>query len=64
MHTNNIDNGSRKWNNNISAGFFSQALKEELEDVSTVANFATVQIEGNRTVTRNIEYYNLACLSL
>lgn len=34
------------------------ALKEEL-DISTVANFATVQKEGNRNITRNIEYYNL-----
>lgn len=32
---------------------------EELEGVRTVTNFATVRIEGNRTVTRNIEYYNL-----
>lgn len=37
----------------------SNALKEELDGVPTIANFATVQIEGNRTVTRNIEYYNL-----
>ncbi len=37
----------------------ANALKEELEGFSTVANFATVQIEGNRTVTRRIEYYNL-----
>jgi len=36
----------------------NNALKEEL-DSSTVANFATVQKEGNRKVTRNIEYYNL-----
>ncbi|MDD3995783.1 MAG: virulence protein RhuM/Fic/DOC family protein, partial [Bacilli bacterium] len=35
------------------------ALKEELEGTSTVAKFATVQIEGNRDITRNIEYYNL-----
>ena len=35
------------------------ALKEELKDVLTVANFATVQKEGVREVTRNIEYYNL-----
>ncbi len=28
-------------------------------DKSTVANFATVQKEGNREVTRQIEYYNL-----
>jgi len=36
----------------------NNALKEELEE-STVAKFATVQKEGNRTVTRDIEYYNL-----
>ena len=34
------------------------AFAEELDN-STVANFATVQKEGNREVTRNIEYYNL-----
>lgn len=34
------------------------ALEEEL-DTSTVANFATVQYEGERNVTRNIDYYNL-----
>ena len=28
-------------------------------DNSTVAKFATVQKEGNRDVTRKIEYYNL-----
>ena len=32
--------------------------KEELDD-STIAKFATVQKESNRTVTRNIDYYNL-----
>ena len=36
----------------------SNALKEEL-DGSTVAKFATVQTEGNREVTREIENYNL-----
>ena len=36
----------------------NNALKEEL-DYSTIAKFATVQIEGARKVTRNIEYYNL-----
>ena len=36
----------------------NNALKEEL-DHSTVANFATVQKEGNRDVTHKIEYYNL-----
>ena len=37
----------------------NNALKEELDGISTIAHFATVQIEGNRRVTRNIEYYNL-----
>ena len=36
----------------------NNALKEEL-DRSTVANFATVQMEGGREVERNIEHYNL-----
>ena len=36
----------------------NNALKEELDD-STVANFATVQNEGNRLVSRKIQYYNL-----
>ena len=36
----------------------NNALKEELDN-STVAKFATVQKEGIREVTRNIEYYNL-----
>lgn len=31
----------------------------ELQRAATVANFATVQMEGDREVTRNIEYYNL-----
>ena len=34
------------------------AFEEELDN-STVAKFATVQKEGTREVTRNIEYYNL-----
>ena len=37
----------------------NNALKEELEGLATVANFATVQKEGNRTVIRQLEYYNL-----
>ena len=37
----------------------NNALKEELKDIPTVAKFATVQMEGNREVTREIEYYNL-----
>ncbi|TCK66966.1 virulence RhuM family protein [Lonepinella koalarum] len=32
---------------------------EELSKEATVANFATVQTEGNRQITRQIEYYNL-----
>jgi len=36
----------------------NNALKEELDN-STVANFATVQMEGGRDVERNIEHYNL-----
>ena len=37
----------------------TNALKEELRKVSTVAKFAIVQMEGNREVTRTIEFYNL-----
>lgn len=33
--------------------------EKELMMNSTVRNFRTVQIEGNRQVERNIEYYNL-----
>lgn len=36
----------------------NNALNEELDD-STVAKIATVQKEGNRNVTRIVEYYNL-----
>lgn len=35
------------------------ALREELDAEATVAKFATVQLEGERTVERSIEYYNL-----
>ena len=34
----------------------NNALKEELSDLSTVANFATVQKLSDRTVTRQIEH--------
>lgn len=37
----------------------ANALKEELDGIPTVAKFATVQMEGKRAVTRNIEYYNI-----
>lgn len=34
-------------------------LEGELQREATVANFATVQIEGDRQVERFIDYYNL-----
>jgi hypothetical protein len=37
----------------------NNALREELQDIPTVANFATVQKEGGRLIERNIEHYNL-----
>ena len=37
----------------------NNALDEELLGFPTVANFATVQMEGDRMVERYIEYYNL-----
>ena len=40
------------------AKHINNALSEELDE-STVAKFATVQIEGNRSITRDIEYFNL-----
>ena len=41
----------------------NNALKEELQGLPTVANFATVQNEGGREVERNIEYYNLEVIT-
>ncbi|MBD5302864.1 MAG: virulence RhuM family protein [Bacteroides sp.] len=37
----------------------NNSLREELAGLPTVAKFATVQKEGNRMVTRYVEYYNL-----
>jgi len=37
----------------------NNALHEELRDMATVPNFATVQNEGGRQVTRFVEFYNL-----
>lgn len=37
----------------------NNALQEELAEHPTVAKFAIVQKEGDRTVTRNVEHYNL-----
>lgn len=36
----------------------NNALHEELENLATVAKFAIIQKEGDRQVTRTIEYYN------
>ena len=67
----NVENGSVWLNRNQIAKLFdrdvktigkhiSTALKEELDDIEpTVAKFATVQMEGNREVEQNVEYYNL-----
>lgn len=67
----NVENGSVWLNQNQIAKLFdrdiktigkyiSTALKEELDNIeSTVAEFATVQMEGNREVEQNVEYYNL-----
>lgn len=67
----NVENGSVWLNQNQIAKLFdrdiktigkyiSTALKEELDNIeSTVAELATVQMEGNREVERNVEYYNL-----
>lgn len=67
----NVENGAVWLNQNQIAKLFdrdiktigkyiSTALKEELDNIeSTVAEFATVQMEGNREVKRNVEYYNL-----
>lgn len=37
----------------------ANAQNEELDGMSTVAKFATVQSEGGREVTRQVEHYNL-----
>ena len=37
----------------------NNALREELQGVATVANFAIVQNEGGRNVVRMVEFYNL-----
>lgn len=37
----------------------ANALREELEGEATIAKFATVQREGSRPVTHQIEHYNL-----
>ena len=37
----------------------NNALAQELKGKATIANFATVQKEGDRLVTRGVDYYNL-----
>ena len=37
----------------------NNALNEELSNIPTVAKFAIVQMEGNRQVTRSVEFYSL-----
>ncbi len=37
----------------------NNAIAEELEGLSAVAKFATVQIEGDRSVKRDVTFYNL-----
>ena len=37
----------------------NNALAQELKGEATIANFATVQKEGDRLVTRGVDYYNL-----
>lgn len=44
---------------NISLHINNIYKDEELDKISTVKDFLTVRKEGNRTVSRNIEYYNL-----
>lgn len=46
--------------NSVISRHLNNIYKEgELDRVSTVAKNATVQIEGERSVSRNIEFYNL-----
>ena len=49
-----------KRDKSVISRHISNIFKEkELEKNSTVANFATVRNESGRTITRNIDYYNL-----
>ncbi|MFI3259648.1 MAG: RhuM family protein [Rikenellaceae bacterium] len=41
----------------------NNALREELEGIPTVANFATVQREGDREVMRNVDHYNIEMIT-
>lgn len=37
----------------------NNALAQELKGIPTIANFATIQKEGDRWVNRNVDFYNL-----
>ena len=59
MNLNQISQLFEKDKSVISTHIKSIFSEGELDIVSTVAKNATVQIEGNRRISRNIEYYNL-----
>ena len=69
LYSKNRTHGTTRRNHTLPAGWISKAnisehLKniyksEELIQSSTVRNFRTVRQEGNRQITRNLEYYNL-----
>jgi len=46
-------------NKSVISRHIKNIFKEEELENSTVANFATVQLEGTRYVNRDVEYYNL-----
>jgi prophage maintenance system killer protein len=56
---NQISNLFYKNKSTISRHLNNIFKEEELNQEATVAKKATVQIEGNRTIERTIEYYNL-----
>ena len=53
--------GSRGWkvDEETIGKHVNNALAQELKGEATIANFATVQKEGDRLVTRGVDYYNL-----
>ena len=50
---------SKLFDKSVVSRHINNIFKDEELDYSTVAKFATVQKEGNRKITRNIDYYNL-----
>ena len=54
-----------KRDKSVISRHISNVFKEnELDKASTVAYFATVQIENGRSILRKIEYYNLDVISV